>query len=264
VQEADFATTSVADIVSHYIKNGGSILLRNFADPSSLLELRDVLDNVYDEVKGVHVFDHHLAERGLPDILDYIFSKKHQELLGFLYKGYTPQVYRTSARRVEPEGVDHVDRTWQQPLGPHLDATLHNFAFTLQFWVPLQPCGVDAPSLGVVCTDFDDVLQFGGYDGSPPARGRAGKWNYASFNALTREISGKSPNAMEVFRSHFADRIWTPSYNLGDAMMLSNWTYHFSHSAPSMQQRRRNVELRFMSSASLQQIREAHAAYQER
>ena len=259
LREADFPTVPNPEIVGNFVRQG-CILLRNFADPMRLLELKEVLSPVYEEVNGPHVFQQHLAERGLPDFMEYVFcSEKHHELLKLVYKGYKHRLLRGSARRVEPEGLGHGGPTWQAPLGPHLDAALHNFQFTLQFWVPLQPCGVDSPSLGVVCTDFDDVLKFVGFDGGQPVRGPAGEWNYGNFSPILQQVSRKVPSALETFRSQFADQIWTPSYDLGDAMMLSNWTYHFSHSASGMQKRRENVEFRFTSNASLREVLDAHA-----
>jgi hypothetical protein len=41
-------------------------------------------------------------------------------------------------------------------------------------------------------------------------------------------------------------------------MMLSNWTLHLTHATPEMSKTRENLELRFWSSASLEDILHEH------
>lgn len=53
--------------------------------------------------------------------------------------------------------------------------------------------------------------------------------------------------AVANFLAHFAGRIFTPSYAVGDAMMLCNWTLHFTYAHECMTRRRENVELRVSS-----------------
>jgi hypothetical protein len=49
-----------------------------------------------------------------------------------------------------------------------------------------------------------------------------------------------------------------PAFQPGDTMILSNWTLHQTHATPSMAKTRENMELRFCSSASLQDILREH------
>ena len=59
-------------------------------------------------------------------------------------------------------------------------------------------------------------------------------------------------------RERFSGRIATPTFKPGDAMMISNWTLHLTHSTPEMPKTRENVELRFWSAASLEDILREH------
>ena len=244
MHEADFSTTPISDIVKSFGENG-SILLRNFAEPARLQQLKAVLDGIYAEVKDVHVFGDHLTDRGLPEIHEYIFAKQHRELLDQVFAGWRCELYNTLARRMEPPGLEPADEPWQQPLSPHLDAFLHGLPFTVNFWVPLQPCGADAPRLGVVRAPFGDILDFVGYHDEGRLYLPDPELNFARFNGLSRQLYHGGEAALETFRARYADRIWTPHYRLGDAMMLSNWTFYFTHTQPGMTQRRENIELRF-------------------
>ena len=87
MHEADFNAVPIPDIVNGLVDTG-CILLRNFADPARLQQLKTVIDRTYAEVKGVHVFGDHLKERGLPEIHEYIFAEKHRALLEQIFAGW--------------------------------------------------------------------------------------------------------------------------------------------------------------------------------
>ena len=125
----------------------------------------------------------------------------------------------------------------------------HDPRFTVNFWLPLQACGDDLPSLGVICAPFADILSFCGYNGrdDTDAIGR----RFGGFAGIMWMLWHNNPDALERLQENFAGRIWTPCYDYGDAMMISNWTLHFTHAPAGMTMRRENVELRFQSSGSL-------------
>lgn len=249
LHEADFRTVPVAEIVQRFAENG-SVLLRNFVDPARALELKRVLDKIYEDVQGPHVFGEDLKERGLPDIHYYVFSDKQQDLLNQVFDGQY-EVYNTSARRVEPPGLEPAaGEVWQAPLSPHLDAFFHGVPFTVNFWVPLDHCGADTPRLGVVRAPFSDVLGFVGYHDEGLLYLPDPELNFQRFNSLARQMFVGDEAAVTIFRSRYGDCISTPQYRLGDAMLLSNWTLHFTHAQPGMSKRRENVELRFRSNNS--------------
>ena len=146
------------------------------------------------------------------------------------------------------------------PLGPHTDSCFHSFEFTVNFWIPFRPCGIETSSLGVVCADFDEVMEFVGFTGSAEVSERHDDWNNLHFfDKIMWKMNYQDKEALEFFRKRFAKSIWTPVYEVGDAMMLTNWTLHFTHATAMMVQRRSNVELRFSSNDSLEAVRELHS-----
>jgi hypothetical protein len=230
--------------------------LRNFVRVDELLALRDIVDNLYDVFTGHHIVTDQLQAHGFLPFHEHLFHQKHEDLLGGLFCGHKHSIYRgTASRRVD---ATNAQGSWMPPLAPHIDAFFHDFEFTVNFWIPFQSCGEDRPSLGVVRARFGDVVTFSGYDGGPAVNGPNDEWNSARFNKLIREMAYSEPRAVEYFHKVFADRKWTPSYRCGDAMMLSNWTLHFTHATPEMVAARSNVELRFWSKAALGEMLELH------
>jgi len=255
VLEVDFPTTSFKKILHLYFTHG-CVLLRNFVNVNDLTKLIRAVDGLYTEIDNIHIYPRDLRRRDLPQFHEYIFVKKHYSLLKNVFVGEYNISEDTHTRR-----IDSLARggQWMEPLGPHLDAFFHSFAFTVNFWVPFRDCGVEAPSLGVVCAPFRDILSFSGYDGSTDANGLAGEWNLPHFDGAMQKLSSNmKPEAIDQLRTLFGDQVWTPTYSLGDAMMLSNWTLHFTHASPSMTERRANIELRFLSDLTLAQVIDRH------
>jgi hypothetical protein len=258
-KEVSFAETAPRDIIAQFFRDG-HVVLRNFIDPAILLEFRETLDAAHDKIKFFHVFNEQFIELGLPDFHRYLFSERHYQLLKELFGSFEYSVHQaTGSRRVDSVDASGSEAQWMAPLPPHLDAYFHHFEFTVNFWVPLQPCGVDAPSLGVVRANLDEVLSFTGYDGNPAVCGGPGVVNFANFDPMMHAMNHQVSQAVEYFHSTFAERIVTPSYALGDAVMLSNWTLHFTHATPGMSlARRENVELRFWCDADIAAVRATH------
>ncbi len=252
--EIDFSTATIKDITQAFFTNS-CVLLRNFVASVKLAELQDAVDVVYRDIGALHIFPPDLTARGLPQFHEYLFQSKQYELLAAVFgdRGYSVSPI-TATRRLDS---DNPHGQWTKPLAPHLDAFFHPFEFTVNFWVPLQSCGVDRPSLGVVCAPFHETIAFAGYDGGPAINGPNEEWNLSRFDARMRDLAYDRPAGLTYFRETFAYQLWTPSYELGDAMMLSNWTLHFSHATPGMIPRRSSVELRFSSDALLPDLVEA-------
>jgi len=255
--ELDFRTASVERIVEIYFDNG-CVLLRNFAEPPRLASLARLVDKLYETIDDIHIYPGDLRLRGIPPFHDAIFETKHHELLGRIFHTYLCRVAEeTASRRID---VGDPNGQWMEPLGPHLDAFFHPFEFTVNFWVPFRQCGLDAPSLGVVRSPFEDVLRFAGYRGGPAPHGPPGTWNFARFSPemYAFAIDEEPQAAVDRLRERFHERVLTPRYAFGDALMLSNWTLHFTHAAEAMTRRCGNVELRFISDATLTDILARH------
>jgi hypothetical protein len=202
--EIDFPTTDPRDIIKLY-SDYGCILLRNFCNPSALTEFANHISTIHHEVGEFHVYPKHLRDRGIQAPQNYLFGNKHYGLLAaifgdFGYEDLEDVVSRHMDPHVESEG-------WQGPLGPHLDAFVHATSFTVNFWVPLQRCGLSAPGLGCVCSRFDAILDYTCFND-------AGRWqdgedpggNYGKFRPAMLALSDDEPPALAEFQQRFADR----------------------------------------------------------
>src|SRR5262249_17912327 len=143
----DFAATPAERIVGELLDQG-CVLLRDFADSAALEAMRVFVEEAYAGVEGPHVYARDLAARGLPAFHEPLFGERHHALLARLFGEYGFGVSRqTVSRSIDPR--DRSER-WRRPLLPHLDAFSHEPEFTVNFWVPLRPCGAEVPRLGVV------------------------------------------------------------------------------------------------------------------
>jgi hypothetical protein len=259
--ELDFRSSPVEAILDEYYREG-CVLLHNFASVEALAGLIEFVDNLYGELEFPHIQPAQLRELGLGPFHERIFDEKHYALLAAVFGENEYSVSdATAARRVAPANI--AGGQWTVPLLPHLDSFVHPTPFTVNFWVPFRNCGIDAPSLGVVRATFDECLEYSGYesvsvDDAGPTLAEFPSWNYHLFNKRMYALNCNDADATEHFQRKFNDRIWTPTYSLGDAMMLSNWTWHFSHALPTMTERRGNVELRFISERSVEELIELH------
>jgi hypothetical protein len=257
MNEVDFRIAGADEIASAFLHRG-CVLLRNFVDRAALVRAYDVVSQAYEKVEGAHVHPRQLRELGLPMYSDILFTQQHHDLLKKVFgvHGYEINVYTVSRRM----GLASKPPPWMLPLAPHIDAFVNSLEFTVNFWIPFQECGIDAPSLGVIEAPFADVLSFTGYQNG------AEVWvdpeRIKQFSRFRPEMAAlcrfSDPATVAEMRERFHGQIRTPSLVPGDAIMLSNWTLHFTHATPSMTKNRENVELRFSSSASLDEILHEH------
>jgi len=255
--EVDYDQASSGEVASAFFANG-CVLLRNFLQEDKLFDIKGRLSSIYDETGAIQLFAPDLKQRMGSNIHEFLFGDRHYDLLEKIFRSHSYKAFQgTLARRIQ--GFAGEPR-WMAPLAPHLDAFFHRFEFTVNFWVPLQACGGDPSSLGVIPGDFACMLEFTGYDGKAAERGGPGKWNLGNFRPKMWEMNLKQDGAADELFATFADRIWTPEYKLGDAMLISNWTMHFTHANPVVTAaQRENIELRFICDASLDTILKEHS-----
>jgi hypothetical protein len=257
MDQVDFRTAEPDRIVSTLLHRG-CVLLRNFVDTTALAQTYDMMVKAYEHVEKFHIQPGHLRELELPMYSDILFSQQHYTLLSKVFGGRDYEISaETASRRV---GRIRQPPHWQGPLGPHLDAFIHAPRFTVNFWIPFQECGVDAPGLGVVEAPFADILAFTGYDnGAQLWADPAPVGEFTRFRpAMQAMCRHRDPAVIAELHERFRDRIRTPSFTPGDAMMLTNWTLHLTHATPAMTKTRENLELRFWSSALLDEISREH------
>jgi len=262
MQPFDFPTVETRDIISTFL-NQSCVLLRNFVDAAALDRAYDMTLKAYARVDGYHIHPDHLRALGMPMYSDVLFGARHFDLLRQVFGNRDYEISsNTSARRV---GRVRAPPHWLPPLGPHLDAFVHPPQFTVNFWIPFQECGIDAPGLGAVQAPFADILSFAGYqDGAKLWDDPTPTGHYTNFRPAMKALHrNHDPDTIAEMRERFSGRIATPAFKPGDAMMLSNWTLHQTHATPSMLKTRENMELRFCSAASLQDILREHHIWRE-
>lgn len=262
MQKIDFPTAEPGAIVSTLLHQG-SVLLGNFADTAALAAAYEVMLKAYEKTEGKHVYPGLLRQLELPMFSDILFTQRHSDLLDAVFggRGYRIDDHTGSRRMATVRKPPH----WGLPVTPHLDAFVNALEFTINFWIPFQACGIDAPSLAVVLAPFDEIVLYSGY------RNGAEVWvdpepmkHLARFRPTMKGLfSGSDPAALAGMHDRFRDRIWTPTFEPGDAMMISNWTLHFTHMTPQMTKSRESLELRFSSSASLEDILHEHDILRE-
>jgi hypothetical protein len=236
--EFDFRSAAI-DEIGAALRGDGCVLLRHLVSLDDLDALRRALDGAM-PAGALHFSDSEMTAGGGRHFCDYVFGEKHRSLVESLVGPHFRVSRNTVTRRIDASADGD---GYQQPLSPHLDAFFHRFEWTINFWIPFRACGRDAPSLGVVRAPVDEARAFTGYDGKRRRSGPPPRWNFANF--------ANADFAVDDLRAEFGERVWTPEYALGDAMLLSNWTLHFTHSLPEMTERRGNVELRFTGRAGL-------------
>ncbi|MEZ0373882.1 MAG: hypothetical protein ACAI44_32625 [Candidatus Sericytochromatia bacterium] len=94
-------------------------------------------------------------------------------------------------------------------------------------WLPLVPCGIDAPGIAVVPSGLQDMLSKPSADNSAVAR--------YGF-----------PECAAYVASH-SDALWQPALNPGDVLIMNEFAVHGSFGTPTMTKTRYNLELRFVS-----------------
>jgi hypothetical protein len=124
----------------------------------------------------------------------------------------------------------------------HTDGAYYDdMLYGLTIWIPLDPCGREAPGLQIVAANHHEVRNFVDFD---PARQAPEHPNY-NFHKYR-------PDAFEADRitQHFGfSRIVRPECEPGDMAIFSNWTLHATHHRDDMQRSRSVIQLRLQGCA---------------
>jgi hypothetical protein len=220
------------------IQQYGCAFISRCFDPLKLVDTLDHMNDLYAALGTPHIQPPHLRQLNHPPFHEYLFDDRHYKLLDDLFKDNQWVISEsTSTRRIGPE-----NNTYMPALCPHLDAFYHSFDFTVNFWVPLQPCGDGTtPGLSVYPQSRKRAEQTVGFIGSPVRIGRG--WNFDYFDARWERMR-HSPKLVADFTREQASVCCSPSFELGDALLLTNWVLHATGPG-SPQARRTNMELRF-------------------
>lgn len=91
----------------------------------------------------------------------------------------------------------------------------------LTLWVPLDPCGVEAPGLEFVCRPLNGLLHF-------------------------TEL-----NDAELRHRFAPDEFWAPAMEPGDVLLFRGGTLHRTHYRPDMRRPRTSLEYRLFQDSAM-------------
>jgi hypothetical protein len=98
----------------------------------------------------------------------------------------------------------------------------------LNIWIPLDPCGRDAPGLEIVWGSWRELLQ------PAPAEDAQFPVERARLDPAT------------VVGRHGEDACWRPEFRIGDAMVFAGATVHRTYVTPNMTADRMSAEIRLI------------------
>ena len=210
------------------------------AIPSPMLEkVRLAVAHAYEQNSDpLHVYDPEIAEASRGELTGFetVDTPLLQEFLRLAFRNQAYRRHSVSARRIS---ASESKTAWQKPLQLHLDCQVHAFQFTVNFWIPFQSCGVDAPALKLLPVDHRTTRAYSGFTGERMREGE--NWNEGYF-----PLGKFTPEAVTHAFGH--DAFIHPVMNPGDAIVSSNWLIHSSHATPEMQDGRSSIEVRFIGS----------------
>lgn len=237
-----------AAITAAQLRNGlvehGAVLLRAAADPGFLVEVKDRVEAILTHYAQTDQTDEQIA-------LSHVYEPVFRAAAGFSYL----DILRRSGlwwllRRAFPEAElrpspvvgsrrissTELRRFWDTPIEWHVDAAVHyDHCLTVNFWTPLDPCGRDAPGLGVVPISVAATKDYLAYD---PVGYTPGEHDIALMHKFL--MSRARPQAIAA--AGLVTEM--PEMVLGDMLAFTNFTLHGTHYDPAMTKPRTSVELR--------------------
>lgn len=229
-----FSTSDSFEAVRTFLLTRSAFVVRGAADKAAIARLAERAQNVY------RAGDH----KRLPEELERLFNQGHmpaselgdRDIEGLANSGYLADMLRSVCRwenRIEsPRDVllRRILPPWRLRSRAKRSIELHQDeyfsiisdpqnppaqpCFTL--WIPLVPCGLDAPGLSVVLGSGLPIVH-----GAPPA----------GWKRYIRETYG--PGAL-----------WSPSLDVGDVLVFTSRTIHGSYVRWRMTKPRYSLEIR--------------------
>src|SRR4029079_8400678 len=106
---------------------------------------------------------------------------------------------------------------WQEAPTLYLVAQFHRCRFTMNFWVPLQDCGIDSPSLQMVPLDYLTTRAYSRFTGRRLRHCEAYQQGFFTEHGL---------DVREVTRAFGPAALLHPIMRTGDLIVASNWLIH--------------------------------------
>jgi hypothetical protein len=217
----------------------GCAILRGAIDRGRLADTRLAIEEAYVQYPGLHVHDPHIRTVTKERMSGWELADIPllQGFLKLVFAGQNWGGREMTARRIQ--GFDRDSRDWQRPLDLHLDSQFHGVSFTVNFWIPFDPCGVDAPALQLVPVDYKTTRAYAGFRGR--LRRKDDPWFFGYFTKDALDVDAVTKTFGE---NCFLRPVVTP----GDVIVLSNWIIHGSYRTAKMRTGRTSAELRYIGS----------------
>jgi hypothetical protein len=212
-------------------------VVRGGIDRDAIERLRSVIAGIYDRDVGLHVHEEDIAEATNGRLSGFdLVEARFRPFLDRVFSGQPYKRETATSRRIQGRGQD---ASWQAPLELHLDSFLHAFDFTVNFWVPFDEAGVDAPGLQLLPVDYRRTRAFIGFS-NRRERSNA-KFNYGHFRRQEIDFD-------DLETAFGPGCLFRPQVRVGDVVIASNWIVHGTYRTPAMHNGRTNIELRFVGS----------------
>jgi hypothetical protein len=212
--------------VSNELRERGVAHLRGIVPEEMLAVLRKAAAACFQTIEAGRPIPEHCRFNRfsnsvvLPALLDFGCSGPEDLLAPVEAAGLDSSACRMEDSWVRKKGPAHIHaHTWHQDgaLGvrfpPQPGAALPMTLLTT-FWVPLDPCGVDAPGLEFVRRRLDGLLHF-------------------------TEL-----NDADLRRRFAPEEFWAPALDPGDGLVFLNGTLHRTYLPPKMRRPRVSLEYR--------------------
>jgi hypothetical protein len=252
----------VPDMFREAILQRGAVMLRGAGDPALLRDIKrqlgllfakysDIPDaelerhlassdpierDHWEQIKLSHIYDRTFKEFAGYSYFDTIERTGLWELLGQAFPEASPSKSAVcTSRRITN---NELHKTWDSPLHFHVDAQFfYDHCLSVNFWTPLDPCGVTAPGLQVVLLGVQESKEYlehnpAGYDPGPN-----------DIAIMSHFRCGKMDPAI-LQQNGLDQKIWAPEFAIGDVLVFTNFTMHATHYAEKMANDRTSVEVR--------------------
>lgn len=220
-----------------YIRHG-CVVARGVIDLAAIAMVRSITEQVYARTQAEHVYDPEIAEatQGRQSGFELISHPLLRRFMALVFSGQRYRRESATARRIRPRGGD---AHWQEPLELHVDSFFHQFWFTVNFWIPFDECGVEAPGLQLLPVDYRETRRYSRFSRQPIYSSKPTAMNGCHFpepNFKVKDLEADFGTGC-LFRPHMKP---------GDVVVASNWIVHGSYRTDAMANGRTSMELRYI------------------
>lgn len=235
--DRDISEWTPASLRAAYVEHGCAVV-RRAIDLEAIARLHAITSELYTRAVGVHVFEPEIVEasQGRVSGFDLVSNPLLTQFLDCVFAGQHYQRESATARRI---GAPGDQAGWQPPLSLHVDSFFHEFWFTVNFWVPFDECGIDAPGLQLLPIDYRTTRRYIGFSRNPI-------YQYREQTENSRYFPADAFHLHRIREDFGVDCLFRPEMKPGDVAIASNWIIHGSHENAAMTKNRASMELRFI------------------